>query len=58
MQIRPKTLSPGLVLQAGEAFFPAEYFEHIEDAWRSRAPGERGAQRLRDIAELDCGCPA
>ncbi len=43
-------LSPRLVMQAGEAFLAAKHLQHIENSWRRRPPGERGAQRLRGIA--------
>ena len=41
-----------LIADAREQLVPAEHLEHIEDAGRGRPAGERGAERLRDLAEL------
>ena len=38
---------------AGEALLAAKHGEHVENAGRGSSAGQRGAQRLRDLAELD-----
>src|SRR5688500_1427865 len=43
------------VRDAGEAFLAPQQDQNIEYAGRGRPPGERGAQRLRHLAELDPG---
>ncbi len=47
--------SPQLVGDAGEQLGPAEHRDHVEDAGRGRLAGERRAQWLRDLAELEAG---
>src|SRR4051812_11241432 len=37
---------------AGEAFLPPEQHQHIENPGRGRPPGQRGAKRLGNLAEL------
>src|SRR5262245_1992331 len=38
----------GLVVQAAKAFAFSQHRQHVEDRGRGAAPGERGAQWLRD----------
>ena len=40
-----------------EALVAPEHRQHVEDAGRGRAAGQRGAQRLRHLAELGAGRP-
>ena len=43
----------GLIGQPGEAFVATKHRQHVENARRRRASGQRRPQRLRDLAELD-----
>ena len=43
---------PSLIGEPTQTLLAAQNFHHLENAGRGRAAGERGAQRLREVAEL------
>ncbi len=49
----PAAGSGGLVGDATKTFIAPKDLENVENARRGRVPRERGAQRLRQISELD-----
>ena len=44
-------LSGGLIGEPGQALLPSQHRQHVEDAGRRGAAGQRHAERLRDVAE-------